>query len=883
MFATHYLTLWPVPAQGWKLHVSAIPRSAPDVLTRALPVLLSAGVRFKVARNTEVLRALNTGEFGLSQVGKFITVYPANDDQAVALALALHDATSGLRGPRVPSDRPLQPESLVHYRYGSIAGPDLTAGPSWWPSPEYDLLDHAGRLTTDVRYTWYDAPPGVTDPFEAAGAAVRPPRRRRLLGDRFLAVSSLGVSYRGGVFRALDTGTPPPEECVLKQFWPDVGDEADGSDALTWGRHEADLLARHAASGLTPQLRGMFEEDGALYIALELVEGETLGGELNDEAPLPLANAIRLGTETADVLAALHREGVVHRDFTPENAVRNRDGVLRLIDFGIAAELSAEVPTHGAGTPPFAPPEQREPLRLAAVTEDVHAWAATLYLACGGRSAGDQVDPRSGAFVNPLPELSELRPGFPASLSAAVARGLSANPADRFPTMSAAREAWADAAAELRTGVATPVRAERSAAMATGTSGSRDIADLDPLALAVGVGDALLEDAVEVDGGLCWATRERRMSELNGPDLYQGAAGVGLFLAALGRHVGCDRFTDAARRTAAWVCGDVWGRGRVRIGLHCGESGIGLFLLRLAELLDEPAWLVAAELRARRIVDVVESVPELLYGRAGRGVFLCSLARATGDRLWTEYATADGESLLESMQSSDEVGVYWDVALGPGSERAEAYLGLSHGVAGIGLALARIGSLTGDERFLAGARAAGKTLLRTAVEDGDGLTWPYTPGDRRRGNQTWCHGAGGIGTFLLELADVTGDSGFRAASARARQTVAKEAERRSTSGLCHGLSGDLGFFLDRYRHSGAREDRDSAEECARRLMAFQDGGRFRMAADAPSSPDLFVGYAGVGAALLRLANGVQGADLVLGREAQAFDPAHLPVELPAKH
>src|SRR2546421_227703 len=108
---SHSLT-GPPPEQGWKLHVSATSLSAQDVLQSVLPPLLDERVTFKVAQSPDVLELLNRGSVGLSQVGKFITVYPSDDVQAVRLAVRLDQATRGLRGPAVPSDRRLRPGSV---------------------------------------------------------------------------------------------------------------------------------------------------------------------------------------------------------------------------------------------------------------------------------------------------------------------------------------------------------------------------------------------------------------------------------------------------------------------------------------------------------------------------------------------------------------------------------------------------------------------------------------------------------------------------------------------------------------------------------------------------------------------------------------------------
>jgi hypothetical protein len=108
------------PAQGWKLHVSATPASAAAVLERSLPVLLAGGAGFKFARTPEHVAQVNARHTPRGHSGKFLTVYPRTDEEAVRLAAALHEATAGLPGPRVLSDRPYAPDSLVHYRYGAF-------------------------------------------------------------------------------------------------------------------------------------------------------------------------------------------------------------------------------------------------------------------------------------------------------------------------------------------------------------------------------------------------------------------------------------------------------------------------------------------------------------------------------------------------------------------------------------------------------------------------------------------------------------------------------------------------------------------------------------------------------------------------------------------
>jgi hypothetical protein len=100
-------------SQGWKLHLSATVLPAPVVLARALPVLLKASSAFKFAGTLEHVALLNARHTPRGHSGKFVTVYPESDEEAVRLAEALHDATTCLAEPRVLSDRPYAPFSLL--------------------------------------------------------------------------------------------------------------------------------------------------------------------------------------------------------------------------------------------------------------------------------------------------------------------------------------------------------------------------------------------------------------------------------------------------------------------------------------------------------------------------------------------------------------------------------------------------------------------------------------------------------------------------------------------------------------------------------------------------------------------------------------------------
>jgi hypothetical protein len=174
---------------------------------------------------------------------------------------------------------------------------------------------------------------------------------------------------------------------------------------------------------------------------MEYVDGVSVS-ELIRRSPTGVAipEAIRITVEAGRALEYAHAQGVVHRDVKPGNVLVDATGQVRLTDFGIAADTSAEAatPTQGAiqGTPGFLAPEIIQGVR-SDHRVDIFSLGAMLYALLTGRTPFEADTPVAALFrtlQGPRPRPSERRAEVSAELDAVVVRALAIDPAERFPS-----------------------------------------------------------------------------------------------------------------------------------------------------------------------------------------------------------------------------------------------------------------------------------------------------------------------------------------------------------------------------------------------------------------------------------------------------------------
>jgi eukaryotic-like serine/threonine-protein kinase len=258
--------------------------------------------------------------------------------------------------------------------------------------------------------------------------------------DHYRVESLAARSGMASIFRATDLRTG--QQVAIKIPHPEME-----SDPVFFERfHREQEIGQRLDH---PGVMKVFAEDGRsqLYMVMEWVEGRLLRQILNDEKKLSPERAVRIALNICDALGYIHSNGVVHRDLKPENIMVDAEDRIKLIDFGIAANVSSRRITftklsQTMGTPDYISPEQVKGKRGDA-RSDLYALGVMLYEMLTGRVPF--IGPNAFIIMNdrllnnPMPP-REIDPAISPQLQEIIYRALERDPSKRYA--SAKEFAW---------------------------------------------------------------------------------------------------------------------------------------------------------------------------------------------------------------------------------------------------------------------------------------------------------------------------------------------------------------------------------------------------------------------------------------------------------
>jgi tetratricopeptide (TPR) repeat protein/predicted Ser/Thr protein kinase len=266
-----------------------------------------------------------------------------------------------------------------------------------------------------------------------------------------LGEGGMGVVYRGHD-PTLDR--PAAVKVIRRQTLTDEGKQRFLHEARACSRiNHPNIITVYAAG----------EENGTPYMAMELIDGRTLRDVIR-EGPIEWRTATKWVAQLLDALQRLHAEGIVHRDLKPENIMVTKEGVIRLMDFGLAHLASMTAITQEGttlGTVPYMSPEQVMGKKLDA-RSDLFS-LATIYqemLTGAHPFAGEHPMAIMYAIRAEQPKAIEIAaPDFPAGIRRVLERAFQKEPEGRFTDAAAFRDAILAEAPDLMGGTIVEVRA----------------------------------------------------------------------------------------------------------------------------------------------------------------------------------------------------------------------------------------------------------------------------------------------------------------------------------------------------------------------------------------------------------------------------------------
>lgn len=266
----------------------------------------------------------------------------------------------------------------------------------------------------------------------------------------------LGQGSFGEVFRARDTQLD--REVALKLLRPSA--TAAGEDVL----REARLLARLKHPNVAT-VYGADRRQGRVGLWMELLEGSTLAELVAAQGPFSAREAVALGTDLCRAVAAVHAQGIVHRDIKAQNVLREHGGRIVLTDFGVGLDLRDGAGAQAlSGTPLYLAPELFSG-GAASVSSDIYSLGVLLYHLVAGRFPveGKNLEELRRAHEHGERQLlRDLRPELPEAFVRVVERALEIDPGRRFGSAGELEKALSDALLDM--GIARSRRRWRLAA-----------------------------------------------------------------------------------------------------------------------------------------------------------------------------------------------------------------------------------------------------------------------------------------------------------------------------------------------------------------------------------------------------------------------------------
>jgi len=677
-----------IPAQGWKVHVSAAVDNAVSILNRAARVALTKGVPFKFALDKNVLATMSSKRWNRGGSGKFITLYPSDLECFKDLLEALYAELHADDGPYILSDKRYKDCCVLYYRYGGlqrVTSTDIKG------EKVLVVVSPDGREVPDVRTPYFSVPAWVVDPFPTEKVTRA---SEIVLNDRYVVKKAIAFSNSGGVYVAEERDTG--RQVIIKEARPHTAMDDRGNDAVKLLRREYEMLELLRDTGAVPQPLDTFEAGEHFFLVEEYLDGVDIREIMLTQSPLMLVRPSlndskdyyelcrRTLKAFAQAVALLHQKGIVFGDLSAKNIkIDPATHTVRLIDFEGAFRPDIDEPTY-LYTPGFKSAASMRQ-NTQGFEDDLYALAANMLY-----------------MLFPIAAFSSLRPDLFENVIEVLLKdiGWSETPLLNIISSLSKNELTAAEAYEL---LDQPAQIRPPS-----YDGDIDVESCNEISKQLG---RFILANIREDRDDALFPADPFIHRTNPLSLGFGASGVLYSLKKCGFEIpkqGTDWLEQKLERVRP---------GELPPGLLTGTSGIAWALSELG-----------FEDRAVELMKTANASPLLnthhsyLYGISGIGMANLYFYSRTKRPEYLATANELGDALLRSARENEQ-GIYWE-------SDGLLHLGYGYGQSGVALFLLRLFQLSGKEKFLfEGQRALEFDLAHSEERESGILSFPRAPGD----------------------------------------------------------------------------------------------------------------------------------------------------------
>lgn len=335
-----------LPVQGWKIHISTDYFKANETLEIVSDILLKKRVSFKHIKGKNELQIMYSKNASRLSCGKFITIFP-KDDEFVFLLNVLYNSLKGFAsGPYILTDKQWK-DSNIYYRYGAFQNIQNEKG-------EYCIYDDKGNLTPDKRDPKYYLPSFIKEPVELklqdslyeGENLVNQENKMHL----YKIESALKFSNSGGVY--VGTKKDDKTRFVMKEAREGVGVDYNNKTCVERLEIERDALYKLKDVDGVVNILDYFKVWKHTFLVEEIAEGIPLATWLiknypfkqsnGSEVDLYLENIIIIMDKLKDIISKMHKNGIAMCDLQPQNIIVDTRLNIKLIDFESSRDIDCE-------------------------------------------------------------------------------------------------------------------------------------------------------------------------------------------------------------------------------------------------------------------------------------------------------------------------------------------------------------------------------------------------------------------------------------------------------------------------------------------------------------------------------------------------------------